>query len=63
MPEFDVLKVAALKLFHPTVSSVLSRTGFGNCDMVSGEREGVRGGTTPEQVNGFLPKEQGGEDR
>ncbi len=39
MREFDVLKVAALKLFHPTVSSVLFRTDFGNYDTTSqGER-------------------------
>ena len=35
-PESDVLKVAALKLFHPTVPSVLFGTSFGNCDTVSG---------------------------
>ncbi len=39
MPEFEVLKVAALKLFHPTVSSVLFRTGLDNLDMILGERE------------------------
>ncbi len=37
----DGLKVAALKLFPPTVSSVLFRTDFGNCDTASGgEGEG-----------------------
>jgi hypothetical protein len=42
MPEFDVLMVAALKLFHPTASSVLFGAGFGNYDTAS-EREGREG--------------------
>jgi hypothetical protein len=36
--ESHVQTVAALKLFHPTTSSVLLGTGLCNCNVVSQER-------------------------
>jgi hypothetical protein len=43
--ESHMLKVAALRLFHPAVSSVLFGIGFYYCDTVSGGgSERVRGG-------------------